>query len=506
MNTIEIKKQFTNPNLVEDFWIIQNKKLKNIQNDRFMQMGFGDTSAKNYLLDIINNAQETIYVATFLLSDEDVVKALENAGLRGVRSYVLTSNEALLERERKDDPSDFDREVIEHHKKILKSISGSSLVRGSPYLHAKFIIIDPYSNPKGLLFTSNITKEALTRNPELCVILKEEEIIDLFYIFRYGFWNLADKELREKKWAAINNRRIPLPKQNSFITSISNINNLEEELIKFVRNASGTLYIGSYKIAKDNELYDEIIKYAQNNNVVVITRLHTSNQEIYTALSKLKNTKLISSEYFHAKFLASDNGGIVMTANINNQAFEDGFEIGIKISKNNEFIKLIKNWENNLEYIHVKQKYIKDIDSNKIIKLQTDGNMQNKNIIKIKDLLEENKNIKCKTIEEYIKWDKSKEIPPPYFNMNGEIVKNKNIMYTIIPPKLPGNAKKIVNLDNIKNKKLREKAKDLFDDGGKAKYNIFVVKNKLYVAVNSIKNYNKIKSKISNNIQIVFEG
>ena len=121
-----------------------------------------------------------------------------------------------------------------HHKKPAKTLSNSCLVRGLPHLHAKFIISDPSTNPKGLLLTSNVTQEALTRNPEFAYILDPLEIGDLFEAFRFAFWNDANQELQEQKWAGVKKKQVSIGSWKQIISSIKNVNNLEHELIKLI--------------------------------------------------------------------------------------------------------------------------------------------------------------------------------------------------------------------------------------------------------------------------------
>ncbi len=498
MKVINKKQEFTNQNTLKSFWGIRNVNPKQIQTNRIIQMGFENTTLKKMVINQINETEESLFVASFLLSDDQIIDSITDANERGVRVYILTSNEALLDRERRDDPTEFDKEVLDHHKKVLKILSVNSLVRASPHLHAKFIISDPLSNPHGILLTSNITKEALTRNPELGVILYPAEVLELFEAFRITFWEGSGHELKEKKWATVSSKSTP-PTSNwkSILTTIKGKNNIEDRLIQIISNSKGILFLGSYKIDVNTRIIELILEYSEKHKVIIFTRLHKHNQDLYHKVLGNHNITLVASKFFHAKFIFNNDEGVVMTSNINNQGFSDGFEVGIHLKNISEHLEILNNWKSNLELIHYHEKMIVDINCDSIIKYSDKS--KKFEYFKIEEKEEISKEINTESIIEYINWVDG-EIPKPDLNYQKKVISK----YTINPPLLPVKSIKINNLDEIKNSRVIDIVRDICDKNGTPKYQIYLNKTEIYVKVDSLKEYNKIKEKIPSSIIIVF--
>lgn len=498
MKPITKNHTFVNETILEDFWIKRETQVKTLVGERIYQMGFGDLTVKKLILDQIAVTQEAIFLASYLLSDDEIISALKEISERNIRVYILTSNDALLDRERKKEPDENDQKIVNHHKSVLKTLSRTCLVRGSSHLHAKFIISDPLSQPQGILLTANITKEALTRNPELAVVLSGSEILELFEAFRHVFWNGSDQELKEQKWAKISNKPVPpLNDWKQVSSTINQNNNLETKLIELIERSTGELFIGSYKMSDDTRLYSSLTSYAENKKVTLFTRLHRSNQTVYAKLSKMENITLVASKFLHAKFIINDKGGIVTTANFNPQSFDDGFEVGISIDINDSTIKIMQNWKSNLEYLHTFESKIKNIKETILLKLAGDTNKFEH--ISIVESKMDQREINTDTIEEFIDWE-DKEISPPNFNYEKQI----EVKYTVHPPVIPIKAIKINKKNDIKNQKLVNSVEILFNKKEEPKYDLYINQDKAFVKVKSIKEYQKIKENIPTFVKIVF--
>lgn len=145
------------------------------------------------MVDLIDRANETAIVCSFLLSSEKIGAALERAAGRGVRVYVMTASEQLLD---KNDLrlTDFDRRVRTRHLQLLDRLSSVALVRTSPHFHAKAIVVDPLSAPAGMLSTANLVSDAMRKSIDLGIELTAAEAVGVFEILRWGFWNAAKYE------------------------------------------------------------------------------------------------------------------------------------------------------------------------------------------------------------------------------------------------------------------------------------------------------------------------
>jgi len=141
------------------------------------------------ILKAIQNATDMVCLQSFLIQDSEIIDALvEAVNERNVKVYVLSSAEARL-KERFDEDEDFIK--AKYIEMLEKKFKYNFLFRSAENFHAKYILIDPKSNPKGFLCTNNFTQKAFFENPELAVELSEKQIRELYKIFVYHFWEHA---------------------------------------------------------------------------------------------------------------------------------------------------------------------------------------------------------------------------------------------------------------------------------------------------------------------------
>ncbi|MHA1427595.1 MAG: phospholipase D-like domain-containing protein [Candidatus Helarchaeota archaeon] len=92
------------------------------------------------IIDVIHRAKRMICICSFLISDEDIKTAIEQAAQRGVNTYILTNMEKLPESYDGDEESD---KTFARQLKFLKDLYLSALFRSAEFFHAKFLLIDP---------------------------------------------------------------------------------------------------------------------------------------------------------------------------------------------------------------------------------------------------------------------------------------------------------------------------------------------------------------------------
>jgi phosphatidylserine/phosphatidylglycerophosphate/cardiolipin synthase-like enzyme len=485
---------FENNSELQDFWLEKSTGPKANHFDFYYQMASNDSKFKNHLLDQINQAQSVIMIASYLIGDDDLINLLLKKKEIGVRIYVLTSQEAQLERERDIDIDENAQKMIEHHKSILRKIRTNLLVRGAPNLHAKVVLIDPFDNPSGFLLTANLNL-AMTRNPEVAIALKPKAVSELFEAFRYAFWQEATHEWTGQKWKVAEKKAIPdFKKWDHIISSIKRRNNIESTLNDILTSTEGDVYIASYKISDEVSLIKNIEKRAQMDKVFLFSKLHPDNQAVYKRFSKNPNIKMFASRFFHAKFIFTKSIGVVTSANFQEISFKDGFELGIMVKeKLNEIIKSLDLWVQTMDSEFVRSELYKNLE-NTSIKRFTNGRYLESKIKKVEDV----KKIKCKTVGEFLDWE-TKEILLPKFNGESRV----NIKYNINPPLLPVNAKEIKSIEDVKNIAIQDKLREVFDDKI-SKHSVHVLGKDIFVKVKDKKEFNKLNEKIVSETIVVF--
>jgi len=477
---VNIEKIFVNKTIIPNYWM-ENNQVNNkiINTTRIIPISNDNGKFKKEILNAINNATETIMLCSFILSDDDIISALENACERKVRIYLLFSTDIQLDKEFKKDPTNFDKETLSSHKKFLKRIYGKALARSSQ-LHAKYLLVDyGTSNHRCFISTANFTKEALSRNQELGIILKSlAGIKQVYFFFQRGFWEESTHEYNGD-WLPIKDRGLkPLALSDRIISTSKNNRSLKEKIKSLIEKTTGPLIISSYSFKIDNELTKLLIKISTKRNLIILTRPREIN---VPALNKMLSggAKILCYDFIHAKFIFAPNEekGIIMSANFDNRGLEDGYEIGVFLNELecNELSMISKFWIDNATYSYESSKNIKEMKLGRV-------KFQDKNgIIKYEIL-------STKTIEQ-IKEPSDlreiKELNEITFDNNfideKTIVKRVIVKRKIIPPKLPTNSTKIKN--------------------NPFPYDLYIHKNKKYLVLKNEKQLDTVLEKYHNEIR-----
>jgi cardiolipin synthase len=288
------------------------------------------------LANLIGAAHEVVLVSSFLFADPGTERALLEAAKRGVRVYMLVASEARLEKESREDNS-FDQRALEDHKRLLDGLAGWVYVRSAEHFHAKFVLVDPKTNPRGVLLTANLADKPLTRNHELAVYLRQAEVRAMAGLFTWAFWESAQRELLVAgglppvKTAG----RFPVPMPASgIVATAGERRDLRRAVLQLIRSASRTLVVAIYGI-DDTEVVEALEERARSGVSVVLLVRHP-RAGMHATLRRLAGAGigvLGVSEWLHAKaILADGTRGLLMTANLQMHGLDAGFEVGVELA------------------------------------------------------------------------------------------------------------------------------------------------------------------------------
>jgi len=311
-----------------------------------------------HLVNLIDNAKELICFTSFIFQESELTEALIKAADRGVRVFVLTSTVHLAQQSIYQTGTDF---RAENFKKLLeKQFRKKVVVRCASNFHAKFMLIDPTSKtPKGVLATCNFTIKAMKENPEIAAQLNPNEVKELFKVFTYHFWEAATDEQTIKhdfdKVKPTGKFSFPVPKKILVTSTVAKKNTIKEYLINSIEKAKEQITISTYSIDKNHELTQLLLKQCKAGvNISIFMRKR--EEKIKTHLMELANAgaKLYLHPLLHSKFFyTDDNAGAMFTANFEKHGMDDGFEIGLKLGKNDlpQFKKLIERWKQTMPLV-----------------------------------------------------------------------------------------------------------------------------------------------------------
>lgn len=279
----------------------------------------------------IRGAQEVVLVASFLLSDPTIANALLSVCDR-VRVYVLTASEQRLSGLPREDDL-FEARRIDEHRTLLDQLAGRVTVRTAAHFHAKFVVVDPQSSPRGWISTANLNP-ALVDSVELGVELSARSAASLAGWFARAFWLEAERELAGKgRLAAVAPPpAVPAkPEASEVLVTTREDRTLAAEAARIIEQSSRSLIVCSYGIELADPIVQTLLARARAGvNVTVLTRTRPAVAEAAQALHAA-GARVVGHEKLHAKAIVGDAGALVMTANLERQGMDGSFEVGVRM-------------------------------------------------------------------------------------------------------------------------------------------------------------------------------
>lgn len=445
-------------------WTIKKHKkptlTSEVQNDFFVS---GPQRAlANYIIELINAAQNSVVLSSFLFADIELENAVYNATLRGVRVYIMLACETRLEGDTPDD--DFGKMCLEQHLKMLKRLGGKVLFRTASHFHSKVVLVDSLGTDntmkaQGVLLTANLTTEALERNEELGVILSNQEVIEITRLLKWAMFEYAEHELLDTKdFSAVKPlNSVEFPNDlKSIINTSSMSNSLREKALSIINNAQSELIVSSFGWQEDHEVVNAIVdKAKQGVRVIILARIRPSSMDTLINLASA-GAQVYGYRWLHAKAIWNDRKeGMVMSANLQKHGLDEGFEIGLSLHQERaQQLKIC------LESLYINTtKVLKELKVNSLLSehLGDVEYWENNKLSKI-NINKKKSNSLGEVIAECVT-DLSKKAVIPQINWKSNPVHALEYVWSVIPPILPNNAKEILwdEKIEIKQKVVEEK-------------------------------------------------
>ena len=303
---------------------------------------------------IIDGARDVLAASTFLLADDQVTEALLRASDRGVRCYLLLAAEARL---RRDEGTEFEQRAHRNHVETLRRLGGAGavLIRSADEFHAKAVVADPLSSePRGVIMTANLTREALTRNEELFVDLEEDEAREAGAVMREALWERATHELVGGDLRSCRPLGRAGPASTCRILQGGSNRQLRDRLAGMLDAGPKKVAAASYGWDESHPVVDRLCRLARGGaDVTVLAR--SGRPASMPALERLRSAgaKVAGFAWLHAKAVATESGAVVMSANIEPQGLEQGFEMGIALGgkRASEVMGTLGRWASNPEFV-----------------------------------------------------------------------------------------------------------------------------------------------------------
>ncbi|MBX9850748.1 MAG: hypothetical protein K2X86_03215, partial [Cytophagaceae bacterium] len=327
-----------------------------------------NTILKNEILKLINDSKDVLKICSFIITDKEVFDAILNkAQTTNTAIFVLTQLDQnklinsfslldfLTEEEIKENTSQT------HLKHIKKLFDNGVHVRASISAHAKFIVSD---RKIGFITSANLTTPSLTFNTESGVYLDENDTLELDKLFDVifqrgtGYRQFISSSKKNKMFVVqaevkIDKDLLPNPTLSNLRYTYENeTNNLFDEIIKIINEASEYLYISTYSIVGLTSINEFTQAISTANSRGVKIRLfcrgmnYRNDHLIGSSILHSKGCEIFADIFNHSKGIINENSGLIFTANIDgNHGLKNGFEIGYILNENQrlEFLEIHKH-------------------------------------------------------------------------------------------------------------------------------------------------------------------
>ncbi len=307
---------------------------------------------------IIDGAREVLVASTFLLADDRVADALLRAADRGARCYLLMAAEARL---RRDEGTEFEQRAHRNHVGTLRRLGDGNavLVRSADEFHAKAVVADPMSDrPSGIVMTANLTREALSRNQELFVDLTEGEAREAGRVLREALWERATHELADGDLRSCKPLGKVGPAATGRVLQGGSNPQLRERLYGMLDAGPKKVAASSFGWDESHPVVDRLCRLAEGGTDVTILA-RAGRPAAMGALERLRvaGARVAGFSWLHAKAVATESEAVVMSANIEPQGLERGFEMGIALGGRRaaDVRGALDRWASNPEFVLFKR-------------------------------------------------------------------------------------------------------------------------------------------------------
>lgn len=264
-------------------------------------------SGRQPLLDAIKSAQKEISVEMYLLSDKQIIAALEDARARGLDVKVILEQHP------------FDSASLNTKSKQELDAKGVETEWSDPAFaltHEKTIIIDA---SEALILSQNLTASAFTKNREYDVLdTNPLDVAEIQMIF-FDDWKRTSFS----------------PPANSNI--IESPDNSRSALTTLITSATTTIDAETEDIDDDNFINSLIqkTKTVQVRLLVpTLSQVSSNNEALKRLATGGVDVKTISSPYMHAKMILEDDSkAYVGSINFSTQSMDQNREVGIILTQ-----------------------------------------------------------------------------------------------------------------------------------------------------------------------------
>jgi phosphatidylserine/phosphatidylglycerophosphate/cardiolipin synthase-like enzyme len=264
-----------------------------------------------WLTRAIDHAQRTIFVETYILSDNRIIHALERAEAQGVDVYVILERHPFG--------------LASQPGKVEAELAATGVsVRWAPpgfqFMHAKYLVLD---DQLALISTANLSRAAFAKNREFFVEIRiPREVHEISNLFR-------------RDWDR-------LPEQSADPALLISPLSARSKLEALIRRAQRSIDIYAEEIGDPaiERLLDA--KARQGLRVRLLLPLGSSRTAAIALMRHEVHVATLVNPYIHAKVLLEDSStAYVGSINLSTTSLDYNRELGILLNGN--AVKLLQS-------------------------------------------------------------------------------------------------------------------------------------------------------------------
>jgi PLD-like domain len=219
--------------------------------------------------------------------------------------------------------------------------------------HAKYWVsgLKDDEVPRGIFFSgdlmpSALSPEDLSNSHEILIDLTESESRELVNFGRWVMKFRPAKDVLSSHNQALNSPNVGLPKFKHLLLTNPN-HSLRKDVLKIIDQAEKSIVVTTWLLDDNCEVVKRLIAAARTKEVTIIADENKLNSP---ALEKLASTgaKVLICPKMHAKILLIDletnPSAIITSANLLNEGYESGLEIGLRINRDDQRIQYLKDF------------------------------------------------------------------------------------------------------------------------------------------------------------------
>lgn len=276
-------------------------------------------SGRSPILSSITNAQNEILVEVYLLTDKEILQALEEADHKGVRVKVMAEEHPFGGGHQN---SKSKTELEQNGVEFEWTSSSYSLT------HEKSIIID---GKELFVLNQNLTASSFSKNREYDVLVSDkkdiEEATDIF-----------NKDWERLSYSPTGNSNLIASPVNSRKAITDLIESAKEKIVVEV------------EVLEDKSIVDLLLQKSKSLDVRIIVPPEKEISSNKKAIAEFKNStaqiRELKNPYPHAKLILVDNQkAYVGSINLSKQSMDENRELGIILTEPNSIVTLYSTFE-----------------------------------------------------------------------------------------------------------------------------------------------------------------